>query len=629
MRKTVHFLGGLIFVALLFVGYSAKSQLFYNNGASVTAKEGAIVFVDGIVQNQTGQIEVEENTGNNAEFIIQDNFVNNSTAGGNGFYRVLGDWINNNIFNAGTGTVFLEGGNQLLDGSVSTTFNNLTLDGTGLKTQTIDQFCVGILDLKNLELQNETYGFFVQNTDVNAIIRTSGFVSALNGGFLSRQTNSAAVYLFPVGSSVGTLRYRPVELTPDNATANTYTVRMANVDATTETFDRSNIESGICEINPLFYHQIDRSAGTAGIDLSIFYDESTDGTWDGISNWTSVPQWDIVSGSTTINGVPLDEAYVNAWNDFSQIPYGLYTILPDPSITDPGSFCENDAATDLNAATAGGTWSGTGITNATNGTFDPTSVTPGTYTITYDVGTGSCTDSDQIDITVNPIPDATITDPGDFCSDDAVFDLTAATAGGTWSGTGITNATNGTFDPSTANIGVNNITYQVTVSGCVGTDNISIQVNALPNVNTGADFDVCEGDNINLSETGGDATSWTWTGPGTFSPDATTQNPSITNATPANSGTYAVEVQDINGCIASDDVLVTVNANPTTPVVTTDCSGGADNGIITVTAPLGGNYEYSIDGITFQAGTSFGPLTNGTYNLTVLDTNTGCTATLT
>ncbi|MDA3912411.1 MAG: gliding motility-associated C-terminal domain-containing protein [Bacteroidales bacterium] len=782
MRKTVHFVGGLIFVALLFAGYSAKSQLFYNNGANVHATEGALVFVDGIVQNQSGQIEVEENAGNNAEFIIQDDFINNSTAGGDGYYRVLGDWVNNNTFNAGTGTIFLEGGNQLLDGTVSTTFNNLTLDGTGLKTQTIDQFCVGILDLKSLELQNETHGFFVQNTDVNAIIRTTGFVSALDGGFLSRQTNTAAIYLFPVGSSVGTLRYRPVELTPENATANTYTVRMANVLATGEGYDITALPPKICEVNPEFYHQIDRTAGTAASNINVFYDETEDGAWDGLASWTTTPDlWDIILGTVITPGAPFNEAFVSTWNNFIELPYILYIVQPEANITDPGAFCVNDAALDLTAVDPGGTWSGTGITDATNGTFNPATASTGTHTITYDIGTGSCTATDQIDITVNPIPDATITDPGDFCANDAAVNLSAATAGGTWTGDGITDAVNGTFDPTTANIGANNITYEVTAAGCTGTDNITIQVNALPNVNAGADFAVCEGEDINLTETGGDAILWDWAGPGTYSaaiqnpiilsataanagtytveiedangciatddvaltvdalPDATItdpgdfcandaavnlsaatpggtwtgdgitdavngtfdpvtaiigansvtyevtigtctgtdniniqvnatpnvnagadidicegedinltetggdailwdwtgpgtysagiQNPTILSATAVDAGTYTVEVEDANGCIATDDVAVTVNALPVVPTNDVDCSGGTDAGIITVTSPLGANYEYSIDGVNFQAGTSFGPLTNGSYTITVEDITSGCTTT--
>jgi len=626
-----------MFAILLFAGSSAKSQLFYNNGADVYAKQGALVFVDGVVQNQTGQIEVNEIAGNNGEFIIQDDFINNSIAGGDGYYRVLGDWINNNTFNAGTGTVFLEGGNQLLDGSVSTTFNNLTLDGTGLKTQTIDQYCVGILDLKDLELQNETYGFFIQNPDVNAIIRTTGFVSALNGGYLSRQTNSATAYLFPVGSSVGTLRYRPVEVVPENTSANTYTVRMANLDATTEGFDRSLTVTEICEINPFFYHQINRTVGTAAIDFSIYYDESVDGAWEGISNWTSAPEWDIITGSTTSAGTPLDEAFAAGWNDFSEIPYALYNAIPDVVIGANTPVCMGGDIELTETGGSGVSWEWDGP-----GTFSSTDQNPiisnadlsdeGTYSVTVTDASG-CQDNASIFVEVLKEPAVNATSNSAVCEGNNLeLDETGGDAvSWDWDGPGTFSSTDQSpiiTSASTTDAG----TYTVTITdanGCTAVDTHDAIVNPSPTVNAGADFEVCEGEDINLSETGGDANTWTWAGPGTFSPDANEQNPTIISATAADGGTYTVEVEDASGCIATDDVDVTVNTLPVVPTADIDCSGGSDAGTISVTSPVGANYEYSIDGVNFQSSVNFGPLTDGFYTLTVMDNNTGCSSSLT
>ncbi|MDD4148671.1 MAG: hypothetical protein PHE33_01445, partial [Bacteroidales bacterium] len=523
-------------VLLLLTTYTITgfSQLVYNNGTEIYAKQGAIVFVDGTVQNQTGTLQVQENGGVPAEIIIQQDFINNSTAGGNGYYRVLGNWENNNTFTAGTGSVFLEGANQFIGGSVSTYFNNLTLDGTGLKTQTIDQYCTNILDLKHLELQNETFGFYVQSTDVNAIIRTSGFVSALDGGFLSRKTNLTSMYLFPVGSSVGTLRYRPAEITPVTASANTYTVRMANVLATIEGYDVNAIPPKICEVNPEFYHQVNRTNGTAAIDLDIFYNETEDGVWDGLANWTTTPDlWEWILSTVIVPGTPFNEAVASAWNDFSELPYILYRIQPNANITDPGDFCEYDAPINLSATDVGGTWSGDGITNTTNGTFNPATAGAGTHTITYTVGSGACVAIAQIDITVNATPNATITNPGGLCSTDAAFDLTAATVGGTWSGDGITNTSNGTFNPSSANIGANNITYELTVLGCTDTDNITINVFDTPDATITNPGILCSNDaaiNLTAATNGG-----TWSGTGITNPTNGTFDP-----TSAGVGTHTI-----------------------------------------------------------------------------------------
>ncbi|MGC9330681.1 MAG: gliding motility-associated C-terminal domain-containing protein [Bacteroidales bacterium] len=693
----------------------AYAQALYNNGVNIKVTKGVTVFVNGIVQNQAGNIDVDAVSGN-SELLIQDDFINNATAGGDGYYRVFGDWINNNTFNAGSGTVFLEGDAQTLGGTVSTIFNNLTLDGSGVKTQAIDQYCTGILNLNNVELNTDVYGFYVQNTDVNAITLGTGFVSSLNGGFLSRMTNSASAYLFPVGSSAGTLRYRPVELTPDGS-VNTFTVRMANTDATSEGYDVYVFETGICEINPLFYHQINRTAGTSAVDLSIYYDDATDGSWQGISNWSTSPnQWEIITGSSTVSGTPLFKAFTTGWNDFSDIPYALYISTPVADAGTDVTMCEGENVEIGGSPTAsGGSGSGytyvwspsTGLSSTTvaNPIASPASTT--TYTIVVTDGSG-CTASDNVLVTVNPVPavlassnepiceggdihltesggEATTwswTGPDSFTSAANNPDIIGATTDATgWyyvevdNGTGCTNldstyvnvytnppvnATsnspvceggdlnleeNGgaasswswsgpdTFSSTDHNptitsvfMGVNDGIYEVTATdanGCTNTDTTEVIIYKQPSAVAVSNSPVCEGEDLILNETGSDAVAWSWSGPDGFT--STNHSPVISGASSENAGTYSVTITDANGCTVSDNVDVTVNPNPVTPTVNIDCTGGENAGIIEVTAPLGGEYEYTVDG-TYQTSTDIGPLTNGTYTVTVMNTTTGCTS---
>jgi gliding motility-associated-like protein len=93
-------------------------------------------------------------------------------------------------------------------------------------------------------------------------------------------------------------------------------------------------------------------------------------------------------------------------------------------------------------------------------------------------------------------------------------------------------------------------------------------------------------------------------------------------------GTYTVYVKDNNGCIntvagigITQPTALTLNAS-TQPA---SCNGGAD-GLINVIASGGNsNYQYSIDGITFQASSNFNVIA-GNYTVTVKDAN-NCTAT--
>jgi len=697
-------------LSLIFIN-EANAQTLYNNGVDVKITKGVTVFVDGIVQNEAGTIDVDAVSGN-SQLLVQDDFINNATAGGDGYYRVLGDWTNNATFNAGTGTVFLEGAAQTLGGTSSTTFNNLTLDGSDIKTQAIDQYCAGILNLNDIELNTDIYGFYVENTDVNAITLGTGFVSSLDGGFLSRATNAASAYLFPVGSSAGTLRYRPVELTPDG-TGNTYTVRMANTDATSEGFDVSAFETSVCEVNPLFYHQIDRTAGTSAVDLSIYYDDATDGSWEGIVNWSSGNvQWDIIPGSTTASGTPLYEASTTGWNDFSDIPYALYISAP---VADAGADFEICAGEDINLTETGGDatsweWSGPDMFSSTdqNPTIAAaTTDADGTYTVTV-TDNGGCTASDDVVVTVNPTPavtagsnspvceggDINLTETGgeatswswtgqdSFTSAAQNPDIVGATTDATgWyyvtvdNGTGCTNldstyvdvyanppvnatsnspvceggdlnlTENGgagsswtwtgpdSFSSTDQNpiinsvvMGVHDGIYEVTVTdanGCTGTDTTEVIIYKQPSASAGSNSPVCEGEDINLTESGTDAVSWDWEGPNGF--NSTEQDPTVSNASLLADGTYEVTITDANGCTVADQTDVTVNPKPATPTVNIDCSGGEDQGIIEVTDPTGADYEYTVDG-TYQSSPDIGPLANGTYTVTVMNTTTGCTS---
>ena len=155
----------LVFISL--ANFSANGQVLLNNGGNLTAVSGAYVHVNGSVKNELGTVIIDDEANLPAEIYITEDIVNNANLIGSGYIRLLGDWYNNSIFTSGGGTVFLEGDSQLISGSVETFFFNLTLDGSGLKTQEINAYSSGVLDLKHLELQTEGFSFYVENTALN------------------------------------------------------------------------------------------------------------------------------------------------------------------------------------------------------------------------------------------------------------------------------------------------------------------------------------------------------------------------------------------------------------------------------------------------------------------------------
>lgn len=427
-----------IFISLLFLTCKLQAQVMINKGSVVNATNGAVINVKGYLENESGEINVNFNQGLTAEIIVQNDFTNNAIAGGDGFYKIYGDWVNNSVFNSGTGSVFLLGNNQLLTGLESTYFFNLILNGTDAKTQTINQYVSGVLSLNHIELKTENFGLYVINDDANAITRTTGFVSSVSTGYLSRSTNSENYYLFPVGSSLNQTRYRPVEISPDDANPVTFTVRLANTDASLEGFNRDYSEDEICLLNPHFYHRVNRSSGNSSVSMKIYYDNTSDGSWSGIANWSANPDlWQIVQNSSVESNNPMWYAYVDNWDSFLQTPYILYNPNIIPQITEVGPFCENDEPLELAANPQGGIWSGNGIVDEEMGLFDPEVAGVGNHSISYQIDNGDCSAIGQTNISVVEVPEIQIKDVEPFCYKDTIITFSASPTGGLWSGSSI------------------------------------------------------------------------------------------------------------------------------------------------------------------------------------------------
>ncbi|MBL1233792.1 MAG: gliding motility-associated C-terminal domain-containing protein [Flavobacteriales bacterium] len=249
----------------------------------------------------------------------------------------------------------------------------------------------------------------------------------------------------------------------------------------------------------------------------------------------------------------------------------------DATITAAGPFCENAASVTLSAVDPGGVWSGTGITNTSTGTFDPSTAGAGTHQIIYTIS-GSCGDADTISIVVDAQDDASFSySPTTFCTTDPNPTPTiTGTSGGTFTidNSGVINASTGEVNITGSGAGVFNVTY-TTNGACPDTSTVSININNCTLPQPIANFsasqtNICEGNCINFidlstsSATGG-ITAWSWTFNGGTPSTSNQQNP--TNVCFAAAGTYTISltVTDANG---SDDSTMTAYitvTNCTTP----------------------------------------------------------------
>ena len=249
----------------------------------------------------------------------------------------------------------------------------------------------------------------------------------------------------------------------------------------------------------------------------------------------------------------------------------------DATITAAGPFCENTASVTLSAVDPGGVWSGTGITNTSTGTFNPSTAGAGTHQIIYTIS-GSCGDADTISIVVDAQDDASFSySPTTFCTTDPNPTPTiTGTSGGTFTidNSGVINPSTGEVNITGSGAGVFNVTY-TTNGACPDTSTVSININNCTLPQPIANFsasqtNICEGNCINFidlstsSATGG-ITAWSWTFNGGTPSTSNQQNP--TNVCFAAAGTYTISltVTDANG---SDDSTMTAYitvTNCTTP----------------------------------------------------------------
>ena len=144
----------------------------------------------------------------------------------------------------------------------------------------------------------------------------------------------------------------------------------------------------------------------------------------------------------------------------------------------------------------------------------------------------------------------------------------------------------------------------------------------------------CAGDPVvftDASTPAGQISQWGWDFNGDLTPDATTQNPSYTWATP---GTYPVRlVVAWAPCLDDTTIDVIVISNPTSTftVTTPVCAGSPSTITYTGNAPPNATYTWGFDSGTIVSGSGQGPYqiswpAGGTMNLTLTVTVGSCSS---
>ncbi len=293
---------------------------------------------------------------------------------------------------------------------------------------------------------------------------------------------------------------------------------------------------------------------------------------------------------------------------------------PNASFTGlAATYCASAAPVTLSPSTGGGTFSS--VQGGVSGTtFNPASAALGSNTIVYTVTVSGCTNSSSQTTTVNSAPNASFTGLStNYCVNSPTVTLTPSQSGGTF--TGSTGISGSTFNPATASIGNNTITYTITQSGCTASSSASTNVHVLPNASfSGLNASYCSSDAIsNLVPT---TSGGTFTGTGI---SGTTFNPAT--ATVGNNLPIVYNVTDAFGCSNSSTQLITVKQAPD-PSFTLNANYCVNSPTVAMNpVKPGGNFT----GSTGISGTNFVPslATLGANSVTYTVSQAGCTSTLT
>jgi gliding motility-associated-like protein len=230
-----------------------------------------------------------------------------------------------------------------------------------------------------------------------------------------------------------------------------------------------------------------------------------------------------------------------------------------PTGSNPTQCAANDGTITLSGLTPGATYT---VGYTANGTFvGPvvltanaageviiTGLTAGSYS-NFVVELNNCIGTDNTVINlVDPNAPAINAGPDVEVCEGEEITLTAVNPDGaiiTWNN----NITDG--NPFNQNVGTTTYTVTANLDNCIATDQVNVTVHPTPNVFAGNDVLVCAGQSVVL--TGAGAQTYVW-------------NNGVTNGvafTPAQTQTYTVTGTSQFGCVATDDVTVTVEELPT------------------------------------------------------------------
>jgi hypothetical protein len=378
------------------------------------------------------------------------------------------------FINDGGATTFCAGGSVTLSAPASTSY----LWSNGATTQSINATAAGSYTVQVTNVSGcQSSASAATTVTVNAL-PTIAAATVVEPNACATLTGSIEVAgsgfgnLTWTGSGSGSLTNVSLPATVNTLGAGSYSFTF--VDANTCT--SNNLLVVLSDPTPPVTPTISLNGATIfceGGSVTLTSSESAGNTWSTSDMSNAI----VVSTSgtylvtyTDINGCSATSAPVTV----------TVNPLPStPSITAGGAttLCEGGSVTLTSSEMSNNEWSNASTSNSINVTAS------GTYSVTYTDGNGCEATSAGLSVTVNPLPNVTMSALADVCLDVDPFTLSnGQPSGGTYVGNGVSNDV---FDPSAAGVGTHTIEYTfIDANSCSNSASETIIVNDCLGLNT-------------------------------------------------------------------------------------------------------------------------------------------------
>ncbi|MEI6124688.1 MAG: T9SS type A sorting domain-containing protein [Bacteroidota bacterium] len=196
-----------------------------------------------------------------ALLVVGNLSITNNFSGGSYIHSLQSSWTNSGTYTANTSTIsFIGSTNQSVGGTSSTTFNNVTMAGTGGATLGIASSIAGVLTLTTGKLDIGNYNLVITSTGSVSGGSATSYIKTSGTGIVKQTVASSITKTYAIGRSA----YNPITITNNSTNgSDNFNIRVTD-DAIT------NANNNLKTVNRRWYLTED-AAGTTSLTVAVTY----------------------------------------------------------------------------------------------------------------------------------------------------------------------------------------------------------------------------------------------------------------------------------------------------------------------------------------------------------------------